>query len=484
MRRIAAGLGRALLVLACCGGAPASAFDRAAWQAEFAQLERELAAAYANLDWAIEARRMDLVALSARTREALGSAASEDEARRAFERFLAEFGDGHLRIVWPRPQPAAPSAGTAEAAKPAARSCADLGFRRPADSGLDFAGTPRFRKLDLAESASFPTGVLETPRGRRVGIVRIALLMEGAFPEICERVHPVAAPCDEACESRVYAEVGRRLGAALATQLRALAAQRVDAIAIDLTSNGGGSDWAEAAARIVTAPGVAAPRMAFIRHPHWAKQLGDRLRDVETDLARKDLAPPLRAALEEARSRLAEAARVAGEPCDRSAAWEGRKTCDLVAERPLLYSTGVFAVRPALDLAGLESDHALFRLAPYAVPEGAWRGRLAVLVDGGTASAAELFAATLQDNRRATIIGSPTFGSGCGYTNGGIPIRLSRSGATLRLPDCVRLRADGSNEVEGVTPDVLVGWRSGLSRHQRAQRVLPALERWVDKARK
>ena len=253
----------------------------------------------------------------------------------------------------------------------------------------------------------------------------------------------------------------------------------MDAIAIDITGNGGGSDWAEAAARMVTGPGVAAPRMAFIRHPHWVRELGLRLRDVEKDLERADLPAELRADLLKAKAVLAQAERIAAEPCDRDAAWKGGKTCTIVGPA-LLHSTGVFAEAPRASLAGLESDHAVYYPSRYEHEPGAWRGPLVILVDGGTASAAELFAATLQDNRRATVVGAPTHGSGCGYTSGGIAIRLAASGARLKLPDCVRYRADGSNEVEGVEPDILVGWRPGLSPHQRAAKAAAALGKWAE----
>ncbi len=470
---------------AALGGAgPALAFDREAWREDFAQLKRELAAAYANLEWAVESRRMDLPSLATRAEDLLAKATSDEEARRVFERFLASFGDGHLRIRWPKPGAPVATPESGDPAKPAARSCADLGYRRPRDDGLDFSAFPRYRRLATPESASFPAGVLETAGGKRLGIVRIALLMEGAFPEVCEQVHPVPAPCDAECKARIESEVGRRIGAALAAQVRSLQKERVAAIAIDLTANGGGSDWAEAAARIVTAPGVVAPRMAFIRHPHWVEQFRMRLEDVDRDLARTELPEGVRPALEKARAAIRESARVAAEPCDRNAAWEGRATCALVAREPAWRSTGLLATRPAYDVSGLSADHVLDFLSRYGAPEGAWRGRLAVLVDGDTASAAELFAATLQDNRRATIIGAPTFGSGCGYTGGGIAIRLARSGASLKLPDCVRFRADGTNEVEGIVPDVLVPWRAELSRHQRAARALPLLERWVGRGGK
>lgn len=469
----------AAMAMAC---APAAArdFTPEAWREDFAQLKAELARAYANLDWAVAERRMDLPAL-ARTAEAqLGRAASDEEARRVFDRFLAGFGDGHLYIDWPRPARAKPAdAAPAPAAKPAGRSCADLGYRAWRDPGLDFAAIAGWEKLDTAGSTSFPAGILATPGGARLGIVRISLFMEQAFPEACAQVHRETEPCDDACASRVQAEVGRRISRDLAAQLRALAARKVDAIVVDVTGNGGGSDWADAATRIVTAPGLEAPRLSFIRHPLWVKQLRDRLGDVEADLARKDLAPAVRADLEEARKTLSRAAAVAAEPCERSGLWEGKPACPLVAP-PMFRSTGTLATLPAYSTKGLAADHALSMPSRYDFTEGAWRGKLAVLVDHDTASAAELFAATLQDNRRATIIGSLTFGSGCGYTGGGIGIRLAHSGATVKVPDCVRYRADGANEVEGVTPDVLVAWRKGLSRHQRSARAVAALAKWAD----
>ncbi len=79
-----------------------------------------------------------------------------------------------------------------------------------------------------------------------------------------------------------------------------------------------------------------------------------------------------------------------------------------------------------------------------------------ILVNQGTGSSAEYFTAMLRDNSAATIIGEPTEGSGWGYTNRGIPTFLKNSGARVKIPDCVRLRTDGSNKVAGITPDILI----------------------------
>jgi C-terminal processing protease CtpA/Prc len=102
----------------------------------------------------------------------------------------------------------------------------------------------------------------------------------------------------------------------------------------------------------------------------------------------------------------------------------------------------------------------VFSSAQYPYRDSVWRGPVVILVDERTGSAAEGFAVLFQDNRAGIILGARTAGAGCGYTNGGTPTTLNHSRAILRLPDCVRFRADGSNSVNGVIPDVLVGMRA------------------------
>jgi len=67
----------------------------------------------------------------------------------------------------------------------------------------------------------------------------------------------------------------------------------------------------------------------------------------------------------------------------------------------------------------------------------AWALPLVVLVDGDTASAAEILAGALKENERATVIGQPTFGKGCaqqlvklpaaqGIPTGGLRVTIAR----------------------------------------------------------
>ena len=89
-----------------------------------------------------------------------------------------------------------------------------------------------------------------------------------------------------------------------------------------------------------------------------------------------------------------------------------------------------------------------------------WSGPLAVLVDRQTASAAEEFATWLQDNKQARIGGEKTFGAGCGYIDGGNSFAFRAAPMHLMMPNCSRIRRDGTNEIEAVTPDVAIDWRT------------------------
>jgi carboxyl-terminal processing protease len=97
---------------------------------------------------------------------------------------------------------------------------------------------------------------------------------------------------------------------------------------------------------------------------------------------------------------------------------------------------------------------------------------LVVLVDGGTASAAEIVAAALQDRGRAVLLGSRTFGKGSVQA----PSRLS-DGSALELTVGHYLTPSGrSIDGVGVEPDVAVPADSSATLFdQRAIEVLSGL---------
>jgi carboxyl-terminal processing protease len=83
---------------------------------------------------------------------------------------------------------------------------------------------------------------------------------------------------------------------------------------------------------------------------------------------------------------------------------------------------------------------------------------MVVLVNGDTASAAELLAGALKENNRATLIGQTTFGKGCtqavlelpkvagGVPTGGMRLTVARFFSPKGQPYCGR----------GVTPHIFI----------------------------
>lgn len=91
----------------------------------------------------------------------------------------------------------------------------------------------------------------------------------------------------------------------------------------------------------------------------------------------------------------------------------------------------------------------------------AWSGPMAVLVNRGSASASEIFAAAIQDYGRGLIIGEPTFGKGTVQNLVDLD-RFAQGGGEkpqfgelkMTIAEFFRING-GSTQLKGVTPDIL-----------------------------
>lgn len=90
----------------------------------------------------------------------------------------------------------------------------------------------------------------------------------------------------------------------------------------------------------------------------------------------------------------------------------------------------------------------------YSAKKGSCKLPLAIIVNGSTASAAEIFAGSMQANNRAVIVGVKTYGKGVSQT-----VRylnpLNKSDGALKLTTCKNYTPDGKWINEAITPDVL-----------------------------
>lgn len=415
------------------------------WQADFDALLAGLASNYANFEDQIRERRLDLPAVAARQRQALTKADDDQGRRTALEGVLRQMRDPHVRIDWaPAPADGAPEP-----------VCA-AGSNAGREGRLQWSRWPGFTPLAGDRARIFSAGLLHRPDGRQLGIVRLGLFIESAYPVACtEAAHTLGlaadAPCDTACAERRDAAAAHVLDTALVDTVRALRAAGAAMLVIDISDNSGGGDWNEAVARRLAGP-LRSARIALLKHPAWQEWVDDRLHTLGSNA-------PEAAALRRLRAQL-------DEPCDLSAAWSD--SAIFTGARPLPCSRLVYGPL-----------HTLGTVEPWgpAVPPGVNRLPLVLLVNEETHSAAEEFAAMLQDNRKTRVVGSVTAGAACGtFTTRGTAFTLLHSGARVHVPDCVRLRANGSNERRGIVPDVVVPWAPSDSPWQRTVKAAQTLE--------
>ena len=289
---------------------------------------------------------------------------------------------------------------------------------------------------------------------------------------------PAAGPCDENCAAKVEKRAYVILTRNLEERLRALRRKGATALLLDLTGNGGGSEWAEAVARILTAKPLRSALLGFVRTPEWAEKWASLSRDLRS-AAKKD---------GESRDQLlswadqADAASVeANKICPSDAYWSGqRPSCTWLGNGG--YATGLLADASLAGIEGKSWASLVYSPAQYDFTPGIWSGPVVVAVDGDTWSAAEEVAAVLQDNRAAVILGMPTGGAGCGHASGAAPTELPHTKGQLKLPDCARFRRDGSNEVAGIMPDIFTGSRYADGPKLKAQKLAAALPQALAKA--
>jgi hypothetical protein len=455
-----------------------AAYDTKPWLEDLVQLRDALSGHYAHLEWAVEERGANLPQLWSMAEGQLKNAKSDAEARQTFDKFLEYFGDGHLRMDWSQsgPQPQASSTPATEGAA----NCAAMGFRQRKDNGAVALQAPGYQPLGNADDVLFPAGIIDHS-GKKIGVLRIQLFSYDIHPSLCEdAVKALSSQGKQPAEDQVRGLVDQLFHAAFVRQVKALSAARPDLLLVDIAGNGGGTEWAEAAMRVLTPIPLRSLDFGMVRHPHWLKQLDDRDRELavyETKAKGND-----KAVLRDLRLKIAKARAEVATPCDMLPLWKGEKPACPMLVSGVGTAGGLLGSGSVKEVWKLSWGSSLLHAAAYDFEEGAWSGPLIILVDQKTASASVQFAGTLQGNKAAIVMGAPTMASGCGFTWGGIETRLKNSGARVHIPDCARLRPDGSDDNGGVDPDVLVGFKTPEAAPRRVQHFLRRLPEAVQAA--
>jgi hypothetical protein len=471
-----------LLVVALASCTFANDADREGWQEDFEALVDHMAGVYANLEWATEERGLDVFTLYHDTRARLGAARSRRSARRAVRKFIAAFDDPHFRVSHGHqrqpgrngtPDPGILPGTSADDALDA------MGFaERNLDFRIAFAKLPGFDRVTPSDANPFAWATFAV-KNRSVGVLRIAHFGDDGYPDVARALWPtfeaqLEGSCDRDCQWKFRSQVMDALLAFLAEGAAEFRRRGVAAVVIDITGNGGGTDWAAMAPRIFAPPLTRCPPIGVVRHPHHTERL-IRWRDyLQSFLDERSLSDESRRTVEMARDSVAAMVRKTEEPCDRSGVFRtsgATLPCTQLAFSP---ACGVLEYLPHGSLPDLDERSAIFDPLDGTFEEGVWNGPLFVLMDHQTASASEHFISLLEANDAATFLGERTMGAGCGYIAGGIPAYLPHLDLTVRMPDCARFRANGRNEIEGFEPDIPVDWSGGTTR--RARRVYDVLQ--------
>ena len=459
----------AILATSTAAAAPRTSFNRAAWREDYATLKHELEQSYSHLAWAgSPASGVDLPALDRRTRLALTTAQSDADASAALVSFIAGFHDGHLAMVVTPEQTGAVAEPPARAPDNDARAaCAAFGYgpaTRVAFS-LPFESLDGFKLLSDGIAPAFRSGTIVVGT-HRFGLVRIPRFRPAEYPALCIEAWPV----QDAIDAVWLRE--------LADRLAALRRERVAAILVDVGGNGGGNDLGDWAARLFTSRDVRSAPLLMHAGPLGVKYMDEQLQALNEARAAhvddSDIEAVLRRAIEVFERRKRESSQ---QSCDMSWVWHEQRRFDPAKCSGLIdagFASGALdylAPGTAPDAAA-----ALYWASAADPMRGAWDGPVYLLTDTGTASAAEMFAARMRDSGIAKTVGARTLGLGCGSMLETKPLTLPHSQLSIRIPNCVRLRADGTDEVAGIAPDFPVLPAANESPRARAARMLTVID--------
>ena len=402
------------------------------WLEDYQVLRNQLTKSYANLEFLLKYNHINPYELNKKTIEAIGHAKNDETDKQALVDFINTFKDAHLHIQSSIKDAEKTLFSTSIGDKEA---CERMGFM-PAEKKHDFifslSSKLSNKEMITFQKGDFPYAIIQLIN-QRIGIIRISDFLEDFYPEICQRSwrtyrKSTSRKCDMQCISEFKTVMQKKLWDEFYKTLQTVKGYSIDSLIIDLTNNGGGTDWVQKVATILTKKPLKCGKKGFIKHPFMVKIFQEELADSIKHGENKNTIWAIR-----------EKIKVAQKTCNRGQIWEMNNytlNCSLVA----YYDS-------------FEDNYCPFTADPLSTLSH-YQGRLFFLVNRNTASAAEDIVARHADNHTATIIGEKTAGAGCGFTNGGISITLPHSGLIVRIPDCIRERADGTNEVAGIFPDM------------------------------
>ena len=460
-------------------------FHREMWMEDYASLKSMLEQSYANLAWfASPQSGVNLPALDRRTQRILEQAEIGADAKAGILAFVAGFHDGHFEPVASEEVSATkitPPAQPAFDKMDAPSGCAALGYApvRSIAFSLPLDTLPDASIESDGVSRVFRAGIVESASGARFGVVRIPRFRpQDAPPSSCIEKWTAWRKTGQPMKiDALNSQIARDWFEILAGQLRRFRSERVAAVIVDIGGNTGGNDSGDWAARLFTPREVHSARLLLAATPSANAYFDEELQNLQRALdkhpeANVQTQDVFRAAISHFEQRKAA---LASRGCDLSWVWREQRPwnpagCSRLIEAGFASGEIDYLAPGVLEAEDLAS--AVYWPAAVDSFRGAWSGPVYVLTDGKTASAAEMFGAVVQDNGVAKIVGTTTEGDGCGFMDDAGLVELPHSHLRFRVPNCVRLRRDGTDEVAGVKPDLTLIPKEGEDTRARSARMI------------
>ncbi|MCL6275360.1 S41 family peptidase [Muricauda sp. 2012CJ35-5] len=436
------------------------------WLEDFEVLKSQMTKTYSNLKSIVLEESMDLSRLNTKTISELKLAKTQEEAQLVIRRFLAKFKDGHLAAsvieTTLSTDNTDDSGNYPMSTDSVSVALKKMGFQEFDVPNLKFDSVPGYIPL-TTKNNSFQAGIIQTANGK-IGTLKLPYFYNQGYWGTPFKVWTTYRDefdgiCDDDCQEKFNSILEKEFTKEFIERLEELKSENISKLLVDVTGNNGGSGWFEEIAHLLSAKKLDYMPNLFIKHEHWKEILEEDLNTIGNDLANDKLSASLKQKLLKLQHLVIGLVAKCESNCASIEVWSNNKIdCLDLLEHP--YGSKLpfdIMTDPQFNLLQSKDLLTASRFRPFKT--GIYSGPLYVVQDEQSASATERFTSLLQINNEATIIGRNSYGAGCGYSNGGITTTLENIGLTVKMPDCVRLRADGKNEVYGIKPDIRIYWR-------------------------
>ena len=450
------------------------------WLNDFEVLKQELTKGYANLKFAYDKEGIDLSYLNASTIVKLQNAKTKEDAQKIIIAFIKTFNDGHLKAkIFKTKQIIKDSDNTINTSKETNKTTLvtlkQMGFQKiKSKNRILYDSIKTYTAIKTSNLNPFKTAIIKSPKGN-IGILKIESFGYWKYWNVAFNILNSNKSELQNNESKLMQAIDNQLTTYLIEIINSMKREKISSLIIDVSSNGGGTEWCEEVARLFTAKDLKGIQSFFVKHNLWKSILENHIALINEDLKNPKLNPSLKLKLQNFKALVNGLLVEFQNNYSLNAIWKKNDLTSLNLLHHPYASELPFEIMKDTQFPLLNSKFILNTSRYIPFKTGLYNGPLFIVQDRYSGSATEQFSSLLQLNNVAKIIGEKSYGAGCGYNNGGIEIKLHHIELSVKMPDCVRLRKDGKNEIFGIIPDIELHWNEHTNPHKKGKMVIQAV---------